>query len=137
MRPRDASREPEAGIAMVTVIMGVLAIVLMTVLIQQITINQTAQSDFQAKEDSVLATTEAILERYAAKLTIDPVYYQRWVDESEAPRVCTDNGSLWYGTRVDPGNAWHENCQNMGLRRGGYGELVSPSTARWRRRRHR
>jgi len=101
----------EAGIAMVTVIMGVLAIVLMTVLIQQITIQQTTQSDFQAKEDSVLATTEAILERYAAKLTIDPVYYQRWVDESEGPRVCTDVGSLWNGAQVNPGNPWHEDCQ--------------------------
>jgi uncharacterized membrane protein len=91
----------ESGLAMITVIMGVLAIILMTIMIQQLAGYQISQSDFQAKEDSVLASTEAMLERYAAKLTIDPVYYQKWVDEAEGPRVCMDSASAGYLVQVD------------------------------------
>lgn len=109
MRPRD--RIDERGVAMITVVMGMLAIVLMTVLVQQIATNQHAASGYQAREDVLLATTEAILERYAAKLTIDPFYYQQYVDEAEAPRTCTDTSSTGYAQVVAPGNLWFTDCQ--------------------------
>lgn len=109
-RPAAEATGDQAGIAMITVIMGVLAIILMTIMIQQLAGYQISQSDFQAKEDSVLASTEAMLERYATKLTIDPVYYQKWVDEAEAPRVCTDNASAGFMAQVDPGTAWYTDC---------------------------
>ena len=100
----------EDGVALITVVMGVLAIVLLTIMIQRVAVYQISQAGFQEKEDSVLATTEAMLERYAAKLTIDPAYYQNYVDEAEAPRICTDPDSAGYGSQVDPGNAWFGDC---------------------------
>jgi len=109
-RPRRVEGE-ESGVAMITVIMGMLAIVLMTIMIQRIATVQISASGFQAREDVVLATTEAMLERYAAKLTINPFYYQEWVDEAEAPRVCTDTDSTGYNVQVDPSNAWFPDCQ--------------------------
>ena len=107
---------------MIVVVMGMLAIVLMTVMIQQIATAQNQSSGFQAREDIVLATTEAMLERYAAKLTIDPFYYQNWVDEAEAPRTCTDSGSAWFTWRVEPGNPWYTDCQTWSY------EDMSPET---------
>lgn len=111
MPRRDASlRSDQRGVAMLTVVMGMLAIVLMTVMIQRLATMQNSSSSFQAREDIVLATTEAMLERYAAKLTIDPFYYQRYVDEAEGPRTCTDTDSAGFGSEVDPGNVWFTDC---------------------------
>lgn len=116
MRRRYSARLPrrlrdgEEGIAMAVVIMGVLAIALLTFLVQKLAISQTAQSDFYAREDTVLAAGEAMLDRYATKLTIDPFYYQVYVDEAEAPRRCADLSSPSYGSVVNPGNAWISDC---------------------------
>jgi hypothetical protein len=106
----QSARRDERGVAMVTVVMGMLAIVLMTIMIQRLATMQNSASGFQAQEDIVLATTEAMLERYAAKLTIDPFYYQQYVDESEAPRTCTDSTSSGFGSEVAPGNPWFTDC---------------------------
>jgi hypothetical protein len=103
-------RHDERGVAMLTVVMGMLAIVLMTIMIQRLASIQNSASGFQAREDIVLATTEAMLERYAAKLTIDPFYYQQYVDEAEAPRTCTDADSSGFAAVVDPGNPWFTDC---------------------------
>jgi len=100
----------EDGIALGIVIMGILAIALMTFLVQKLAVSQTNQSGFLAGEDTVLAGGEAMLERYATKLSIDPLYYQRYVDEAEAPRRCADIGSGSYGSVVVPGNAWFTDC---------------------------
>jgi hypothetical protein len=112
--PRPEVRVPlgrdQRGVAMLTVVMGILAIVLMTVMIQRLAMTQNASSSFQAREDIVLATTEAMLERYAAKLTIDPFYYQRYVDEAEGPRTCSDTDSTGFGSIVGPGNSWFTDC---------------------------
>jgi len=105
LRVRD-----EGGFALGTVIIGVFTIVILTVLLQRLALNQTSQADFGKREDTVLAGTEAMLERYSAKMTIDPSYYLSYVDEAEAPRVCSDTTSSGYGSVVDPGNAWIEDC---------------------------
>ena len=102
--------DSEEGIALAIVIMGILAIALMTFLVQKLAVSQTTQSDFYASEDTVLAGGEAMLERYATKLSIDPLYYQRYVDEAEAPRRCADAASTSYGTVVGPGNSWITDC---------------------------
>lgn len=70
------------------------------------------QSGFQAREDAVLAGAEAMLDRYAAKLSIDPLYYQRFVDEAEAPRRCTDTSSPAFPSVVNPGNPWITDCSS-------------------------
>ncbi|MCP3974880.1 MAG: hypothetical protein GY720_10345 [bacterium] len=100
----------EEGIALAVVIMGIMAIALLTFLVQKIAVSQTTQSDFYASEDVALASGEAMLERYAAKMSIDPLYYQRYVDEAEAPRRCADTSSASYGTVVNPGNPWMADC---------------------------
>ncbi len=100
----------EAGAALAVVVMGVLAIALITFLVQKLAISQTTQANFYAGEDATLAAGEAMLDRYATKLSIDPLYYQTYVDEAEAPRRCTDSGSTSFGTVVNPGNPWITDC---------------------------
>ncbi len=101
----------EGGFALGTVIIGVFTIVILTVLLSRLAVNQTDRADLGKREDTVLAGTEAMLERYAAKMTIDPSYYLSYVDEAEAPRVCTDSTSSNYGAVVGPGNTWVEDCE--------------------------
>ncbi|MFC2177402.1 hypothetical protein ACFLRH_03180 [Actinomycetota bacterium] len=105
-------RKGEEGVALAVVIMGVLAIALATFLVQKLAISQTTQSNFYAGEDATLAAGEAMLDRYAAKLSIDPLYFQTYVDEAEAPRRCSDTGSPSYGTVVGPGTAWITDCSS-------------------------
>jgi hypothetical protein len=90
--------------------MGVLAIALITFLVQKLAISQTTQSSFYAGEDATLAAGEAMVDRYATKLTIDPLYYQEYVDEAEAPRRCSDTGSTSFDSVVDPGDPWLADC---------------------------
>lgn len=71
---------------------------------------QYAQTQDQRWDDVTVAGTEAILERYAAKLTIDPAYYLHWVDETERARVCADSGTSHVGAVVQPGSAWWHDC---------------------------
>ncbi len=101
----------EGGFALGTVIIGVFTIVILTVLVSRLALNQTSKADFGKREDTVLAGTEAMLERYAAKMTIDPSYYMSYVDEAEAPRVCSDSTSSGYLNVVQPGNPWIESCE--------------------------
>ena len=100
----------EEGVALAIVVMGILAIALMTFLVQKLASSQATQSDFYSSEETVLAAGEAMLERYAAKLSIDPLYYQRYVDEAEAPRRCADTSSASLGAVVSPGNVWITDC---------------------------
>lgn len=101
----------EQGSVLGLVSFGLIAMVLMTVLIHQLASTEISQAEFYDREDSVLAGTEAMLERYATKLTIDPIYYNRYVDEAEAPRRCTDASSLSNGLLAQPGGAWFPDCQ--------------------------
>ena len=105
-------RLSEDGVALAIVIMGVLAVALLTFLVQKLAISQTTQSNYYASEDAVLASGEAMLERYATKLSIDPLYYQRYVDEAEAPRRCSDAASTSFGAIVNPGNVWITDCSS-------------------------
>ena len=103
-------RKEESGVALAVVVMGVVAIALVTILLQRIATTQMNQSNFIAGEDAVLAAGEAMLERYAAKLTIEPLYYQLQVDEAEAPRRCDDPRSASFDVVVNPGSSWPANC---------------------------
>ena len=102
----------EQGSVLALVSFGLIAMVLMTVLIHQLAKTEISQAEFYDREDSVLAGTEAMLERYATKLTIDPLYYNRYVDEAEAPRRCTDTTSVSNGLVAQPGGLWFSDCQS-------------------------
>ena len=104
-------RSDESGFAMMSVIMGLTSIVFLIVLIFQASAREYNGAQNQRRDDTIVVGAEAMLERYAAKLTIDPLYYRNYVDEAELPRTCTDSSSSGYGLTVQPGNPWHTDCQ--------------------------
>ncbi len=108
-RRRGAGRGEE-GVALLTVAIGILAIVLLTFMIQEIARLAMSHAASQAKEDVLLPATEAMVDRYRVKLGIDPSYYRHWVDEAEGPRRCTDPASAGVGRVVDPGGTWFADC---------------------------
>jgi len=100
----------ERGAALATVVMLVMFVSLAVILLLKVATSQYQQSRAQEREDVVVAGAEAILDRYAAKLTIDSRYYLHWVDEAERARVCETVGAPTYGDVVQPGHAWDERC---------------------------
>ena len=92
------------------VIFGTAALAVLIVVAFQPAGDEFAASQTQRRDDTLVAGGEAMLERYAAKLTIDPLYYLNRVDEAEMPRRCADTGSSNYGLRSEPGTAWFANC---------------------------
>lgn len=103
--------ERQDGFAMLVVIMGMGALFLIILLLFRQASADYDNSQYERREDAILAGAEAMLERYAAKLTIDPLYFQRFVDEAELARVCTDTSSAYYGTVVQPGGSWFYSCR--------------------------
>ena len=100
----------DEGFALIAVVLGIGAMVVLVAMLFQLASSEYSHAQYQRREDTLVASGEAMLERYAAKLTIDPVYFLRWVDEAELPRRCTDSASLHYYEVVQPGNAWHADC---------------------------
>lgn len=95
---------------MMTVVMGMAAMVFLVLLVFQEASREYSNAQYQRRDDTVIIGAEAMLERYAAKLTIDPRYYQNYVDEAEMPRRCVDAASPNVGLVVQPGNAWFKEC---------------------------
>src|SRR3989304_9982725 len=100
----------QGGFAMMSVVMGMTAIVFMVALIFMTASAEYRGAQHQRREDTIIAGAEAMLERYAAKLTIDPRYYQNFVDEAELPRRCIDQTSPNFNLVIQPGNAWYQEC---------------------------
>ncbi len=103
-------REREAGFAMMTVVMGIGALLFIILLVYQQATAEFRHAQRQRRADTVVIGAEAMLERYAAKLTIDPLYYRRFVDEAEMPRRCDDPASGSYGLVAQPAGAWFDDC---------------------------
>jgi len=101
----------ERGFALMAVVMGIGALLFIVIVIFQGAAREYRGAQYHRRDDTVIAGAEAMLERYAAKLTIDPRYYQNFVDQAELPRRCTDGASANYGLTVAPGNPWYEECQ--------------------------
>jgi hypothetical protein len=100
----------DTGAALATVVMMVMFVSLALILLLKVASSEYQHSRAQEREDVVVAGAEAILDRYAAKLTIDPRYYLHWVDEAERARRCETVGAPEYGQLVEPGNPWDELC---------------------------
>ncbi len=105
---RDLRRDE--GTALITAILIGTVIMGFSVLLAQLSVREVRQASFQEQEDVTLAATEAMLERYATKLTLDPAYYFHRVDEAERTRVCTDVSSVSLGVSFDPGSDWDDSC---------------------------
>ncbi len=108
-RLRQPGRE-DAGVALITVLMAIAMMSAVVTLLLTQSIRQLEQAEFLEREDVVLAGTEAILERYASKMTLDPLYYLHTVDESERARLCTTTTSTIFGDTVQPAAAWSDDC---------------------------
>ncbi len=100
----------EEGVALITALVTVLLVSIVTALILTLAVRQEQQSSFQRREDTVIAGTEALLDRYASKITLDPLFYLHYVDEAERARLCSDSGSASYGKVTEPGNGWDDTC---------------------------
>lgn len=100
----------EGGFAMMVVVLGMGALLAIIILLFQQSAGEYRSSQYQRREDAILAGAEGMLERYATKLTIDPLYYRRFVDDAELARRCTDGTSSSYTLVVQPGSAWFEDC---------------------------
>ncbi len=105
-------RKEERGAALITVIGALLLVGTFVLLLSQLSLNEQRQSDFQEREDSTIAGTEALLERYAAKVTLDPLYYVHYVDEAERQRVCNDPAVDMTGYTGLPASAWNSECDD-------------------------
>ena len=102
--------EREGGFALAVVVMGMGALMLIIILLFKQASGDYDDSQYQRRENAILAGADGMLQRYATKLTIDPLYYRRFVDEAELTRVCTDTSSPHYGTVVQAGGAWFYDC---------------------------
>ncbi|MFH1104102.1 MAG: hypothetical protein V1757_04030 [Actinomycetota bacterium] len=107
---RDRMRD-DGGFAMMAVVMGIGALIFIVIVIFQSAVREYHGAQYQRRDDTIIAGAEGMLERYAAKLTIDPRYYQNFVDQAELPRRCTDATSSNYGLTAQPGDAWYDECQ--------------------------
>ena len=96
---------------MMAVVMGLGALMFIVIVIFQSAVREYRGAQYQRRDDTIIAGAEAMLERYAAKLTIDPRYYQNFVDQAELPRRCTDATSVHYNLSAQPGDAWYDECQ--------------------------
>jgi len=100
----------DGGLALITVLMAITMISAVVTLLLTQSIRQLEQAEFLEREDIVLAGTEAMLERYASKMTLDPLYYLHTVDESERARQCDTAGLPTSGSTIQPGNPWDSKC---------------------------
>ena len=96
---------------MVVVMLAVGALVLMVALVFRSAEAEFRDAQLLRRQDTLAVAAEAMLERYAAKMTMDPLYYQHWVDEAEPPRRCTDMGSTGFDLVVQPAHAWLADCK--------------------------
>ena len=91
-------RRDDSGFAMMATVMGVGAIAFLILTIFQTAQGEYREAQFQRRDDTVVVAAEGMLDRYAGKLTIDPLYYRHYVDEgcpapAPTPRLPTTTAS--------------------------------------------
>ncbi|MDG2112284.1 MAG: hypothetical protein P8N02_06690 [Actinomycetota bacterium] len=100
----------DAGAALATIAMMLFIIsIAITLMLRQA---EAVQHDaaFRAEDDELLAVTEAVLDRYSAKLGVTASYPAYWVDELERPRTCASSDSVAYSEVTQPGTRWPPDC---------------------------
>lgn len=108
MPSRDAR---DQGFAMLVVVLAVGALVLIVTLVFRNAQQEYRDAQLLRRQDTLAVAAEAMLERYAAKMTMDPLFYLHWVDEAEAPRRCSDTLAEQYNLVVQPGESWYPDCR--------------------------
>lgn len=109
---RRLSPTRDDGVALALVMLGISVVAGLGIVIGHEAVAQNNHAHYQKRDDVLVANGEALLDRYAAKLTIDPAYHLHWVDEAERTRRCTD-GTIPANLNVEvgPGNAWLDGCR--------------------------
>ena len=96
---------------MIVVMLAVGALVLIVALVFRNAEAEYHDAQMTRRSDTLVVAADAMLQRYAAKMTLDPLYYLHYVDQAEAPRHCTDATSTGYDRVVAPGGAWYPDCR--------------------------
>lgn len=98
------------GFTLIAVVTFSLLLVLLATTLLADALAQSEDANRQQRDDVLVATAEAIIDRYASKLTVNPAYYLQRVDESERARTCTDPTHPQNGVEVAAGNDWIDGC---------------------------
>ena len=121
----------ESGFAMITVVMGFMVVAMLGFLLMSNSEREIEESYRVYREDRVLASAEAQLERYAALLTENGLYYDVRVDDAERARECTTSSiPASIGVVRQPGQAWADlQCTAWDYEDPGAGWYESPLIA--------
>lgn len=103
--------EREQGFALMVVTLAVGALVLIVALVFRNAQAEYRDAQMLRRTDTLQMAADAMLQRYAAKMTLDPLYYLHYVDQAESARRCTDPTSTGYNRVVQPGGAWYADCK--------------------------
>ena len=95
---------------MITVMLGIMVIFAAVLVLASEAVAQYRDARTNERDDVMLAQMEATLDRYVAKLEIDPAYHLHFVDEFERARTCTDPLSASNTLVAQPGDMWFTNC---------------------------
>ena len=121
---RTDRQRGDEGFTMIAVVTFSMLIVFLTTALLADAVSQNRDANRQKRDDQLIASAEAIIDRYASKLTVNPVYYLQRVDESERARTCTQVGHPQNGVEVAAGNAWIDGCAEWDY-------LTDPVDADW------
>ncbi|HEC10233.1 MAG TPA: hypothetical protein ENI86_11835 [Acidimicrobiales bacterium] len=120
------SRRSQDGIAMITVILGVMVIFASILVLSREAVAEYRAAKYGERDDVLFSQMEGVAQRYLSKMATDPAYYLHWVDEFERPRTCTDPASPNLNQVRSAGSAWLADC-------GSWAYLTPATASDWTR----
>lgn len=114
----------EGGIALVTVVLGIMVIFAAVMVLAREATAQYADARYNERDDVMLSHMEGVVDRYVSEMSVDPTYHLLWVDEFERPRTCTDTSSAFFNGVRNAGEAWLTDC-------GSWDYVTDPVPADW------
>ncbi|MEO1063279.1 MAG: hypothetical protein AAFZ07_17835 [Actinomycetota bacterium] len=121
---RRVQDQGDDGFTLIAVVTFSLLVMLLTTALLGESVSQANDSQRQKRDDQLIAGAEAVIDRYASKLTINPQYYLQRVDESERARTCVQSGHAQINVEVQPGSDWISGCIEWAY-------LTDPTDADW------
>lgn len=107
---RSEHRRGDEGFTMIAVVSFSLLLVFLSTALLADALSQNQDANRQKRDDQLIAAAEAVIDRYASKLTVNPAYFLQRVDESERARTCTDPAHPQNGVEIAAGNDWIDGC---------------------------
>ncbi|MCP3934235.1 MAG: hypothetical protein GY708_02560 [Actinomycetia bacterium] len=95
---------------MITVVLGIMVIFAAVLVLARESTAQYRDARYNERDDVLLSHMEAVVDRYVSKLSVDPTYHLRFVDEFERSRTCTDVLSVDLNDKKNAGEAWFPGC---------------------------